>query len=129
IAGGIGISPFRGMIRYAADRGLRNRIALLYAARTPDEFAFRRELDALATSWGNLTVRYTVTRPSQSDEPWGGHVGRIDKEMIVEARTGLESPMYYICGTPGMVGATATLLVRRLGVPQDDVRIERFMGY
>lgn len=129
IAGGIGITPFRGMIRYAADRRIRTRIALLYSARTPEEFAFRGELDGLAASWGNLTVRYTVTRPSQSEDPWEGRLGRIDEGMIVEARTGLESPMYYVCGTPGMVGETASMLVRRLRVSPEDVRIERFMGY
>jgi ferredoxin-NADP reductase len=129
VAGGVGISPFRGMIRYAADRGLAKRIALLYSARTPDEFVFRRELDEIAEAWGNPDIVYTVTRPHDARAHWSGRTGRIDDALVRETATKLGDPTYYICGTPGMVDEMIDLLRRKLGVPRERLRVETFMGY
>ena len=129
IAGGVGISPFRGMIRYAFDRGLATPIVLLYSARVPEEFAFAAELDAVARKGDALRMHYTVTRPEESTVAWTGRTGRIDASLIREAEAGLRNPLYYACGTPALVQGVVTLLLRELQVPADDIRIERFMGY
>jgi len=65
LAGGIGITPFRGMLRYSLDMGDSVERRLLYSARVPEEFVFRDELDALARASSRLKVLYTVTRPSE----------------------------------------------------------------
>jgi glycine betaine catabolism B len=129
IAGGIGITPFRGMIRYAADTGSPAPVTLLYSARTPDELAFRAELDELARGRSNLRLEYTVTRPSETTLPWEGRVGRIDRGWIEECVRGLESPLCYVAGLPEMVGETVALLSGPLGVPNDDIDYEVFRGF
>lgn len=129
IAGGIGITPFRGMIRYAADRHLPGPIVLVYSARTPEEFAFRGELDRIAVEWRGLQVSYTVTRPAQSEASWDGPVGRIDAALLRQATAGLDAPAFYVCGLPRMVNEVGSRLVRELGVSPEDIRVERFMGY
>ena len=48
ITGGIGITPFRSMLRCAADRGYGLQVVLLYSNSTPLDIAFKRELDDLA---------------------------------------------------------------------------------
>jgi glycine betaine catabolism B len=129
IAGGIGITPFRGMLRYAADTHVSTPRRLLYSARVPEEFVFRAELDELARSSQDLEVRYTVTRPRESSNEWNGRVGRIGASWIREIAEPLERPRYYIAGLPEMVEETVTTLVRSLSVPEDDVDYEVFRGF
>ncbi len=129
IAGGIGIAPFRGMILYAADRGLEIPIILLYSNRTPEDITFRGELDGLAQKLPHLRVLHTISRPADAKLGWRGRVGRIDAGFIRGATEGVEAPIYYICGLPEMVEDMALLLYRGLGIPAQDIRVERFMGY
>ena len=129
IAGGIGVTPFRGMLRYAADTGVRTSLTLLYSARVPEELVFRAELDDLARSRPNIRVHYTVTRPAESPTPWPGRVGRIDRQWIEATSTPSEHPRFYVAGLPEMVEATVGSLTGALGVPADDIDYELFRGF
>ena len=41
IAGGIGITPFRSMVKYLVDRGEKRDAILFYSNRNADEIAYR----------------------------------------------------------------------------------------
>ena len=129
VAGGIGVTPFRGMLRYATDTGARRPITLLYSARTPEEFAFRSELDGIARSNPRVRVEYTVTRPKDSGVRWDGRVGRIDEAWLREALARLDHPKVYVVGLPEMAHEILTTLRDRLGVVEDDLEYEFFRGY
>ncbi len=129
LAGGIGISPFRGMLRYAADLGDTGERRLLYSARVPEELVFREELDALARASPHVRVQYTVTRPGESSVVWDGRVGRIDAAWIRDASEGLAHPRYYVVGLPEMVAGTVSVLKGPLRVPDVDILFEAFRGY
>jgi ferredoxin-NADP reductase len=129
IAGGIGITPFRGMMRYAADVGVRVRMTLLYSARVPEELVFRTELDELARSHPSFRVHYTVTRPTESPTPWSGRVGRIDRRWIEESSEPDTHPLYYVAGLPEMVQVIVGTLTDELAVPPDDIDYELFRGF
>ncbi len=129
IAGGIGITPFRGMMRYAADTGASRSIVLLYSARTPEEFAFRAELDALVRQHRQMEVRYTVTRPRESKMRWEGRTGRVDEPWVRSALDGMERPKVYVVGLPGMARDLLGVLRDRLGFAEEDLEYEYFMGY
>ncbi|MCI4355182.1 MAG: FAD-dependent oxidoreductase, partial [Thermoplasmata archaeon] len=47
VAGGIGITPLKGMAEYAADRQLPIDVRLVYSNRSEEEIAYRGDLDAL----------------------------------------------------------------------------------
>src|SRR5689334_3001413 len=47
IAGGIGITPLKGMAEYAADKKLKIPVRLLYSNRTEHEIAYKTELEEL----------------------------------------------------------------------------------
>lgn len=128
LAGGIGITPLRGMMQHIADTGSGQAGRLLYSNRTPEEIAFRAELDGLAADHANLEVAHTITRLDEAAEPWEGRTGRIDGPMIEELAAGLEAPVYYVCGLPGMVRDLKRVLVAG-GVPGEDVVSEGFWGY
>lgn len=128
LAGGIGVTPFRGMLRFAHDTGQSRARRLVYSARVPEELIFREELDAITQS-GPLQVHYTITRPSQSSRPWTGRVGRIDEAMIRNASEGLDPPKYYVAGLPEMVSEIVEIPRTRLAVPDDDILYEVFRGF
>ncbi len=129
IAGGIGISPFRGMLRYAADTGNTSEKRLLYSARVPEELVFRAELDRMARASPQVEVGYTVTRPTESAEPWKGRVGRISAAWIREVGEPLDRPRFYVAGLPEMVAEVVSMVGGVLGVPEDDIDFEMFRGY
>jgi glycine betaine catabolism B len=129
IAGGIGITPFRGMIRYAADSGIRQPTVLLYSARTPEELVFRSELESVARRHAGLKIEFSITRPNDSTAPWAGRTGRFDAERVRAGAVGLERPRFYVAGLPEMVESTVGFLLGTLGVPPEVVLYESFRGY
>lgn len=129
LAGGIGITPFRGMLRYARDTGSSSPVRLLYSARVPEEFAFRRELEELVGPPSPFRVHYTVTRPNESKEPWSGRVGRIDAAWVRECSHGLNRPKYYVAGTPSMVEELLGVLRDGIGASETDLEYEFFRGF
>jgi ferredoxin-NADP reductase len=126
LAGGIGITPLKGMAEYAADKALPIPIRLGYSNRSEDEIVYRDELDALEQKNSNFQIFNTLTRTTGKE--WKGATGRIDREFLREAARGLADPVYYVCGTPGMVVGTLQLL-RNLEVPDSDIEVEAFRGY
>ena len=125
VAGGIGITPLKGMAEYATDRDLPIPLRLVYSNRTQQEIAYRAELDALAGANPRLRVVHTLTR---DDPAWTGRRGRVDEALLREASEGLEEAVFYVCGSPGMVVSVRERLAG-MGVPPERVRYEEFWGY
>src|SRR5207249_6317145 len=73
VAGGIGITPFKGMAEYAADHELPIPIRLVYSNRSEDEIVYRRELGALEMQ----NARFRVPQPLNptNDDRWQGKTG------------------------------------------------------
>jgi glycine betaine catabolism B len=127
VAGGIGITPLKGMAEFAADRHLPLDVRLLYSNRNEEEIAYRSELDTLAEQNPRFHVYHTLTR-APKDSAWAGRRGRIDSDLLAEVSGGLSHPVYYVCGAPGMVQGTYRLLQSQ-GIPPDRIRFEVFRGY
>ncbi len=128
LAGGIGVTPFRSMIRYVADLNLKTRIILLESFRTPEDIVFHKEFEEIANKLQTFTYLESITRPEGSNQIWTGPVGRIDADMIKKQVSDISSAKYYIASPPQMVNDLKEIVVS-LGI--DDVRIvtERFTGY
>ena len=126
VAGGVGITPLKGMAEYAADKALPIPVRLVYSNRSEDEIVYRDELEALEKQNPNFRVLQTLTRTT--DDGWRGRTGRIDRELLQEVARDLTDPMYYVSGTPSMVVGTLRLL-RALNVPDEDLEVEAFRGY
>lgn len=129
VAGGIGITPFRGMLRFAGDRHVAVPLTLVYSARVPEELVFRDELDRIASDRANVRIHYTVTRPGDSVRPWSGRVGRIDGRWLAECVPAERRGRWYVAGLPEMVAGTVSILTRELGASPDDVDYELFRGF
>ncbi len=124
LSGGVGITPLRSMLRQAAHHERMPATVLVFGNREPREIPFREELDAMA-SRDNIQVFHTVESAGDS---WGGSLGRIGPDLVLEASRSLHDPVFYLCGPPAMVEALATLLVE-LGVDRADILNEHFTGY
>lgn len=128
VAGGIGVTPFRSMIKYAIDTGRSTSMTLLASDRTPEMIPFRRQMDRWAEAHRWLRILRTVTRPEQGREPWTGRSGRIDAEWARAAVDDLDRQIALVSGPPAFVEDTTELL-RTLGLGADRIRTERFLGY
>lgn len=132
LAGGIGVTPFRCYIEYAADKKLRNKIALFYSNKMPEDIAFRSEFADFSKMSSNIRIISTVTRPEESKEKWTDVAGRIDENMIRHHIStmgiSIDSALFYVCGPPAMVEAMVTM-VKGMGIAQNMIKIERFTGY
>ena len=125
IAGGIGITVFRSMLRYIAEEHLPHRVTLVYSNRDQESTAFLEELHELEQAIPNLRVVFTMT----DDPGWDGETRRIDAPMLRDhLDADLGSFTYLIAGPPKMVEAMEGLLIAE-GVPKTQIRPERFSGY
>jgi len=120
IAGGIGITPLMSVINYVIESEPQVTIDLLYSAKTPDELAFHRELEALAKRHPPFRPLFTITQPQ--GKSWPGRTGRIDSSLLAPyaAKSGAD---FYLCGPPGMPEALAGIL-EDLGVDSDRINSE-----
>ena len=126
LGGGVGITPFRNMIKYAGDKKLPIKLTLLYSNRTPADICYKDEWNVFEKQNPNLKVINTIT--DVSDASWKGMTGRIDEKMIKEFCNDVQDSLFYICGPPGMVEGLSQLL-KTMNVPQQNVKIEKFAGY
>lgn len=129
LAGGIGVTPFRSMMRYATDQRLEKPMVLVYSSRTPEAIVFRAELDELSRKNHALRILHTVTRPDESKVAWPGRTGRIDAALLREALRGVRHPLIYVAGPPGFVASSRQLLRDEAHVAELDVLTDEFDGY
>ena len=130
LSGGIGVTPFRSMIKYATDKNLSVRIIMFDSNRNQQNILYKKEFDDCATVNKNLKIIYTITDQTPGEE-WKGESGRIDAEMLKKhlQPDELENSIFYICGPPAMLEGIQKLLKESLQIPSVRVKIEEFTGY
>jgi len=130
LAGGIGITPIRSMLRYLADTGGEGRVqgqelALLYGSMTENEILYQEELDELAEAIPGLRVVHVITEPS---EKWSGHRGFITAEVVRAELGEVTDWTYYIVGPPAMISAMDKV-TGTLQIEEEQIVKESFAGY
>jgi glycine betaine catabolism B len=136
LSGGIGVTPFRSMIKYATDNKLPLKITIFDSNRNRDTILFKKEFDEWANKNKNLKIIYTISedeqqQPSSTANDWRGEHGRIDKAMIMKYLDNnfLNNSIFYICGPPSMLKAMESLLQDNLEIPRERIKVEVFTGY
>lgn len=117
IAGGVGIAPFRSMLKEAFDLDQNNTMSLIYLNQT-SEFLFAEELNTWADALPGVTINYIVTK----------ELNRKKREKHLLATAGPINQNFYISGPPAMVENTEHLLIDH-GVSIKKIRIDSFGGY
>ena len=133
LSGGIGVTPFRSMIKYATDKQLPTKIIMFDSNRNQHNILYKNEFDSCARQNKNLKIIYTVTEEEQVYQTanWSGEHGRIDKSMLERhlSQNEIDNAVFYICGPPGMLKAMQELLQQELQISKDGLKVEAFTGY
>ncbi len=130
LSGGIGVTPFRSMIKYATDKRLPLRIVMFDSNRNTQNILYKDEFDSWAEKNKNVKIVYTITN-EEVDAGWKGERGRIDRSMLERhlKKDEINNAVYYICGPSGMLKAMQRLLEEDLQIPKDRIKLEEFTGY
>jgi ferredoxin-NADP reductase len=125
VAGGIGITVFRSMLRYIREERLAYRVTLIYSNRDRESTAFLDELQDLEEENPNLSLILTMTQ----DEGWEGETRKIDSQFFKDyLGEDLNENMFLVAGPPAMVEGMQEAL-GEAGVKEENVVAERYSGY
>ena len=109
IAGGIGITPFRSMIKHWRDKKLTLDIKLLYSVKNVTEAAFGDELKDF------------IIVESEKE-------GRLDEGKIKKYCPDWQDRSWWVCGPPALV-AVFMELGKKMGIAPEKLKSEDFTGY
>ncbi|MBR9693353.1 FAD-dependent oxidoreductase [Candidatus Woesearchaeota archaeon] len=121
IAGGVGITPFLGVLRWARDFEKKDQHFWLFLSnRTRDRIIGEEELREL-DKMENLHVVFSVTR--EQPEGWDGELGHFDKDVLLKHLNSFDDKTFFTCGPGRMVEGICSMLVDA-GVPEEKVKRE-----
>lgn len=127
IAGGIGITPFRSMIKYLIDVKQTRPIVLFYVNKSAEEIVYEDVFNQAQRELGVKTV-YTLTDQAKIPASWTGRRGRIDANMIAEEVPDFATRTFYLSGPHTMVTAYREIL-KGMGVAEKQIKTDFFPGF
>ncbi|MDH4330340.1 MAG: PAS domain-containing protein [Candidatus Moranbacteria bacterium] len=114
IAGGVGIAPFMGMIRSLVSSDIGKKVRLIYSNVNDRRAPYLNELrDLDSRSDKFLLIENT---------------GLLTEDFV---RVSVDNPLgsiWYICGPPQMVLNIRDLIINKIGVSENMVRVEGYTG-
>ena len=126
IAGGIGITPFRSMLKYLVDTNESRNVVSFYSNRTLADVAYTDVFDDAHSKLGIQTV-YTLT-DAPAPPTWLGERGFINREMIMKYAPDFMDRMFYISGPHMMVFVFEKMLLD-MGVRSSSIKVDFFPGF
>ncbi|HSX07118.1 MAG TPA: FAD-dependent oxidoreductase [Candidatus Saccharimonadia bacterium] len=114
IAGGIGITPFRSILKQRAHDQLPLNVTLIYGNRTND-IPFKEELDSWVANDNQLKIEYIVGEP-------------LTAEKLATLLPNLNNSLVYLSGPEPMVEALGNEL-KANGLPESQFKHDSFPNY
>jgi len=127
VAGGIGITPFRSMIKYLIDNQEQRDIILLYVCKSAKEFVYQDIFKQAASVIGLKTI-YILTDNQLVPPSWDGYVGRLDEQIIQQAVPDYLDRTFYLSGPPSLITSFKTTLIK-LNIKPRRIRTDFFPGF
>lgn len=115
IAGGIGITPFRSILKQLDHEGKDFRVELLYANKT-DEFVFKDELERIAGEHPSFKIHYIISPQ------------HVDEKYIEQNVQNYKNKTFYVSGPEPMVESLFEML-KGMGLPEENIKTDYFPGY
>lgn len=116
MAGGIGITPFKSIIKYLVDKNQNWDIVLFYSNKTQEDIVYK-DIFNKAQRLGIKTVYINTDK-----------MGYIDDKMIKEKAPDFKQRIFYISGPHSMVDAFEKTL-KQMGIPSSQIKVDFFPGY
>ncbi len=113
MGGGIGVTPYRSMIKYLLDKNERRDVALLYSSNSEAELSFKKLFEQ-AKNIGLKTSYITDTK--------------IDSQKIQNLLPDFKERMFYISGPYAYVQSIQSTLLS-MGVKLGNIMTDYFPGY
>lgn len=126
IAGGIGITPFRSILKYLLDKKEKRTITIFYSNKSVSEIVYKDVLDEAKSELG-VNVVYTLTDKNSISSNWQGKTGRIDAPMIKSEVPDYMERTFYISGPYNMVTYFKEMLLQ-MGIQKGRVVTDYFPG-
>ena len=129
LAGGIGITPFRSMLRECGST-LAKRAplppVLLTLNRTAEETPYHEE----CRQWNESGIARWVAVETRSPKSGGASREELVRRALEEilTQTGTEARLY-LAGPPAMVDSLSEVLTASFGFPRERLTVDLFFGY
>jgi ferredoxin-NADP reductase len=117
IAGGIGVTPFRSMVKHMVDAQEKRDAILFYSNRTAADIAYKDVFDAALAQCGMKTVYVNADKD-----------GMLTGDIIRTQAPDFAERVFYISGPHGMVTAFQKTL-SDMGVPRRAIHTDFFPGF
>jgi ferredoxin-NADP reductase len=117
IAGGVGVAPFRSMLKEMIETGSKNQVQLIYF-NTADSFLFADEFTAWQQQLPDLQIHCITTKD----------LNRKDREKLLKILIPDVNRQFYVSGPSGMVASTIELL-ERFGAERKKIKVDDFGHY
>jgi len=121
LAGGIGITPFLGMLRHMSLENVNQDVALFWGVRNSQDMICDAEIKDYSSQMKNF--RYVPVL--SNDSSYDGEVGYVNADIIKKYIDDIREYDFYICGPPVMIESQINNL-KSLGVARENIHFERF---
>lgn len=109
VAVGMGITPYRSILKYLQDSNQKRDIKLIYALKDEREIAFAELIEKNTTEFKK-------------------HIGRLSAEDILNFAGNLENKLIYLSG-PELLVVLLESRLKESGVPANQIRTDAFLNY
>jgi glycine betaine catabolism B len=126
IAGGIGITPYRSMIKFLLDTHQKRPATLFYTASSARDFVYQNVFNQAERELGIRTI-YVAKETEGMPRGWVGLTGRLQSKMIQTYAPYYRNAIFYISGPNAMVDSVKDML-RNMNIPDSQIKTDFFAG-
>lgn len=123
-SGGVGITPFRSIVREELLKNTTKKIILFYSGRTLDDLIYHQEFLQLAK--GNPNFIYVPILTRETPEGWKWESGRMTKEIIKKYVKDFSGTGFLMCGPVPMMDSIKEILDAEGVDTKAKLRAERY---
>jgi ferredoxin-NADP reductase len=125
VALGIGITPYRSMLRYAFEEQKPYDITLIYSDNEIESMAF---LDEMVHMEQDHPENFRIIQVVTQDENWHGEKRHVDADMLKAYFDDFKNNLYFISGPPKAVFSVRDNF-KEAGIPEERIKADDFYGY
>lgn len=124
VAGGIGIAPAMGILRFCQENFWPYTITLVYSNRDLESAAFLDEI----TRMERESQKFKLVAIMTQDPNWRGEKRKITSQLIKDYFPQLDKNIYFVTGTPRFAPSVFRE-ISGAGVSPNNIKMEIFTGY
>ncbi|MBI3984350.1 MAG: oxidoreductase [Candidatus Levybacteria bacterium] len=127
ILGGIGITPFRSIVRYLLDKNMKIPAVVFYSNKEKSDIVYKDLLDQAEQKLG-IKIIYNLTDLESIPKDWKGEKGRLDENMLKKYVSDYKERIFYLSGPHSMVMGFEEVL-GKMGISKTNIKKDFFPGY